>query len=838
MDRVMAFLFVVSACAGALAGEYVYENIGMGGGGGIFTPAISPVDPKFMLCSSDMSGCYRTYDGGQSWRMTSFHDISGAIGCRPYFHPTNVNVVVWKDRITTDKAQSWKPMARGAAPWQGGLTHVACFGENPLVLFAGNGSGVWASYDGGASWKQAASGPCGGIAVLDDGTVFAAAGPALYRWRVGAGDPAPVTMQGVSGDVAALAAGGTNQAHTVHVVAGGSVYTSSDSCATWRNTRSGGIADVVMAPSRREAAYCCDRMNIYVTSDAGASWKSCFDLASNVEQSWVQTELRWSYYVVKNGLGVCPSDPSIAIMSTQGDIYATADSGKSWKQLMNRRVGSAPGGPGGRYQPIGLEVTTCWDYLFDPHNPNRHYIAYTDIGFAYSTDKGKTWSYGGRGSPWANTFYGVVFDPHVPGKMYAACSSKHDIPHWTHCNADYKPGGVCVSDDWGVTWKPVSAGLPRLPACGIAVDPGSKPGAVTLYATMYGDGVYKSTDGGQSWVKKPGVGRPGNYHVYQVRIHEKSGAVYVNVGANRKDRVFSPHGGLWKSSDGGDTWTEITASVKLVWPNGFAVHPDNPNIIYLVAGTTPAEKQGGVYKTLDGGQSWKHIFTDGDMPGYCHGMFVELHPDDPDVVYFGGTRGLYASPDAGAHWRLLDEIPFAICHRTRIDPNDKKTMYVTTFGGGVWRGPVLRGLPVEKPAPGAPVDPEVVQITAVPVDPGGRPGRILRPPHPAAPPEPLGPSPQELRAAADAAERKLRQDVIRAVQDGAAKTVSVDYMGAAMRASVKSADDAGLTVAIAGVQVKIPWGDLSPARFAGIASRYSGDADAISAFRLGRGLDE
>ena len=62
----------------------------------------------------------------------------------------------------------------------------------------------------------------------------------------------------------------------------------------------------------------------------------------------------------------------------------------------------------------GLVVTTTWNYYIDPHEPTRHYICYTDIGFARSEDRGKSWLYATAGSPWKNTFYDLAFDPDTP----------------------------------------------------------------------------------------------------------------------------------------------------------------------------------------------------------------------------------------------------------------------------------------------------------------------------------------------------------------------------------------------------------------------------------------
>ncbi len=674
--------------------KFAYVSLGMGAAGGLFCPGASPVDPNFMLICSDMSGCYRTDDGGKAWRVIHHKEISGATSCKPYFHPTNVKIAVWKDRITRDKGWTWQLLSQGRGPWGGSrdVTHVACAGEGVLAIYVGTANGIWGSHSGGASWKEMAKGACGGIQILPDGTAYASAGGKLLRWVAGASVPAPVGTEGVEGAVKAVAVGGTRDAHVVHIVASGGVYTSVDSGRTWRKTQSqGGVVDVVMAKNQTDIAYSCDRKSVYVTRDRGGSWKSTFHLRQNVKLSWVQSEIKWGYYVIKNGLNVCDGKGDLVMMSSQGELFISCDAGANWVTPVNERVGNAPDGPGGRYRSIGLECTTTWDYCFDPFEPNRHYICYTDCGFARSVDRGKTWSWAGRGSPWGNTFYGLVFDPFQKGKIYAVCSNKHDIPGWTHVTPPGRSGGgVCISEDFAVSWKPVRSGLPVKPCCGIAIDrKASKPGAVVLYVTVYSVGVYKSTDSGETWTKKPGVGRPGNYHVYQVRVHPKTSDVFVNVTANRNNMDFPVNGGLWKSSDGGDTWKELTESLPLKWPNGFAVHPGNPDVIYLTAATCPGASQGGVYKTTDGGRSWQHVLKDSDMPGYVHGLFVEMHPDDPNVLYFGGSRGPYVSADAGRSWNRIEEYPFGGASRIRVDPLDKKRMFITCFGGGVFVGPTV-----------------------------------------------------------------------------------------------------------------------------------------------------
>ena len=469
----VAALVFLSGQAPAVA-ESPYECIGIGGAGGIFTPGASPADPDFMLCSCDMSGCYRSNDGGRSWRLIPFKQICSAIGCKPYFHPTNVNVAVWKDRVTRDKGWTWQPLAKGNAPWGGSqnVTHVACAGEAVLSVCIGTANGLWGNHDGGGSWKEMVSGKgaCGGITILPDGTAYAAVGSALYRWVAGRSEPAPVGTEGVSGAIKAVAGGGRADAHVVHLVASGGVYTSTDSGRTWRQSQSnGGVADVVMATNQTSIAYSCDRKNVYVTKDGGATWTSTFKMYSNVELSWVQAEMRWDYYVISNGLNVCPGRAEMVMMTTQAELFVSHDAGGRWRHVINRRVGNAPGGPGGRYQGIGLEVTGSWDYFFDPNDPNRHYCGFSDFGFMRSVDRGKTWSWATRGCPWSNTFYDVAFDPFQKGKMYAATSRRHEVIHWICCTPTNMPGGVCVSEDYAVSWKPLS-GLPQKPCCGVEID--------------------------------------------------------------------------------------------------------------------------------------------------------------------------------------------------------------------------------------------------------------------------------------------------------------------------------------------------------------------------------
>lgn len=695
------------------------EVLGLGGAGGMYTPASSPVDSELLFVSCDMSGSYRSIDGGESWSMIHSSELRSSRSCRPMFAGDTIYwIAEGQLRMSTDKGKSWKPLINGNAPWGNNtVIRLAHIRINPSTLFVGAGNTVYVSENGGLNWRtgKQGDGDVSGLAVMGS-TVYATTGKQLWVSTDGGDQWDTVTVPEADGNAfTSLTAGADGENQVVYAVADNiGLLRSIDGGENWETVLTQGdvspkgtevasaLIDIVMPGNQVNAAYVNNRNQIFKTENGGKTWESVFRMDSysnpgqstlpfNVEKSWVQTELKWGYYITELGLGVNPADPDIALVSTQGDLYKTEDGGESWQQMMNEKVGTNPD----RYRSVGLEVTSSWEFLFDPFDTSRYYIAYTDIGFARSTDKGNTWIHAADGSgKWSNTFYNVVFDPEIKGRMYAAASNRHDIPHWTHINSNspQHEGGVIMSSNHGASWNAISNGLPHVPCTWVALDPNSPKEERTLYAAMYEDGIYKSIDNGKNWVKKSnGLGNAGNMHVLQVQINSKTGNLFASITAHRNNSQFPVPGGLWKSTDGGENWSDLTAELDLRWATYFALNPDNPDIIYLSAATAPGFPQGGLYKTTDGGETWERILSDADFakkspPSYEQSMQVKLHPQNPDIVYLGSSHGLWVSTDAGDSWNWFNGIPFKSAQNVAFDPKNPKIMYVNTFGGGVWRG--------------------------------------------------------------------------------------------------------------------------------------------------------
>ena len=108
--------------------------------------------------------------------------------------------------------------------------------------------------------------------------------------------------------------------------------------------------------------------------------------------------------------------------------------------------------------------------------------------------------------------------------------------------------------------------------------------------------------------------------------------------------------------------------------------------------TIPGGREGGVYKTTDGGKSWVRVLKDEDFAAtggasYVHCLFINLHPEHPEMIYAGTAgHGLWYSGDSGSTWKRFEELPFSSAQNVTFDPKDPTVMYVTTFGGGIWKG--------------------------------------------------------------------------------------------------------------------------------------------------------
>lgn len=263
--------------------------------------------------------------------------------------------------------------------------------------------------------------------------------------------------------------------------------------------------------------------------------------------------------------------------------------------------------------------------------------------------------------------------------------------------AGYTGGGVWTTEDGGINWKNISDGFFTVGSIGeIAVsesDPnvvyvGTGEHAVRGVMTSYGNGVYKSTDGGKSWKN---VGLEKTRHISDIAIHPQNpDVVYVagqgTVHGNNNDR------GVFKSTDGGISWKKVLYINDSTGISSLSMDMNNPRILYAASWehrrfpwTVSSGGAGSaIWKSTDEGVTWKKL-TEG-LPKSMGKMGISVSRANSNRVFAiveteKSKSGLYRSDDAGKNWALLSNNQ-DICSRSWYymevfaDPKNENTVYV------------------------------------------------------------------------------------------------------------------------------------------------------------------
>ncbi len=265
-------------------------------------------------------------------------------------------------------------------------------------------------------------------------------------------------------------------------------------------------------------------------------------------------------------------------------------------------------------------------------------------------------------------------------------------------------GGVWKSNDAGTTFNPIFDDHSQSIGA-LAIDPNDPDNVIyvgtgetwTRNSVSYGDGLYKSTDGGSNWKK---LGFDKSERIANIIVNPKnSKEVYVAVlGALWSD---SDERGVFKSTDGGETWSKILYVDEKTGAADMTIDPKDPSILYVsmweFRRTAWSFSSGGdnsaLYKSTDAGKTWNKIHN-GFPDGQLGRLAIAVAPSDSNILYTvieaedPKRKGLYRSDDAGANWKQLNNDfgitvrPFYFS-RITVDPRNPDVVVKGGLSGSI-----------------------------------------------------------------------------------------------------------------------------------------------------------
>ncbi len=655
--------------------ERIWIRTGGPSGGLGYDVRIHPENKNIMFVTDNPSGVNKSYDAGLSWNQKnqgilvrtgpSFDGIpifsltidpnnpdiiwAGTQGIKGIFKSTDCGETwVKKDNgVPGEKEISFRGFA--VHPWYSEIVFAAAEKSTgiPGIEFDRTHGQIFKTVDGGEHWKQVWEGDNLARIIL-----FDQESPDTLYASTGIFDREAVNIHGVG------------------------VLKSADGGETWFQINSGIPEDagnrfigyLEMHPSDSRILFAAAGNNvegmggIFRTLDGGNQWTKL--LAGEV------------FTIVT----ISPSNPSILYAGGEHSFFRSVDFGESWQRMNGDDV---------IWGPEGIRAGFPISAVVDPFDPDIVFVNNYGGGNFVTQDGGLSWNNSSNGYTGAN-MYDIDIDPKNPGLVYSIGKS-----------------GPFMSRDGGTSW----IGLAHSPAdfpewYAVAMNP--KAPKEVIISTEHEGVLLKSLDRGMNWKKvfdhPLAHGEPAHRHGFKAISYAPSNPKIVYAGMCKGRRTImgdfyaGRSFGMFKSTDGGETWNERNSGLDSTLLNihCLAVNPLNEDIVYI--GTW----RDGVFKTQNGGQNWIPM-NNGLLSSDVRSLAID--PRNTQTVYagLGEGAGIYKSSNGGGLWQEATEgidlqcppylMPFGRTKPGISLQTPKFRPFGAEYQGGVWT--IIRDIEID-----------------------------------------------------------------------------------------------------------------------------------------------
>jgi photosystem II stability/assembly factor-like uncharacterized protein len=686
--------------APARAGDRVWTRGGPEGGA-VDALAISPnfaVD-QTLFAGTNGGGVFKTTDGGATWvevRNGLTNLTVYALGISPAFASdglilagTNYSGLF----RSTDGGGSW---AQLPSPLNSGEIRAIAFSpafatDRTLYVSRGSTDALFRSTDGGATWTDIraniGSVSVGAVALspafASDNTLIAATSAGIYKSTNRGNSWAAINSGLTTTDIRSLAfspAYATDQ--TIFAGTGSSgIFRSTNGGASWTAINNGhtpqkDVGSIVVSPNfaaDRTLFTGCPSWQGFKSTNGGDSWTMYqFNIDWLDEGNRINPDV-WA-------MAISPayaSDQTLFVGTFGTGVLKSTDGGATWSIMRrgmmaqrmtalavspnfaaDRTVYCASGGPGIFASTVGgltwhnrnAQTFSLLDTYALAISPNfasdRTLFAGNHMGMgsgrngiARTTDGGLSWSNPETGLENKNVRALAISPNYATDRTVFAGTLCKDFPT---C-ADSYVTGVFKSTDGGNTWARALSGLPKKGIYALATSP-NYASDQTLFAGMWEGGVYKSTNGGASWANaSSGLG---NLRVWAVALSPAFGTDQTLFAGT--------DGGLYRSTNGGASWAQLTNTIGTRRITSIALSSEFATDRTLYVGSN----NGGVFRSTDGGATWS-AFVNG--LGHTYVQALGISPGANPTVFAGTVGGSvwqysFATPfsqDLGVGWNLI-----------------------------------------------------------------------------------------------------------------------------------------------------------------------------------------